>query len=60
MGISVFDCRRWARLVHNFEYVDYNRADATYMDVVVAPVVVGGDVFAARCVCHLMTCAVKF
>lgn len=46
--------------MHNFEYVDYNRADATYMDVVVAPVVVGGDVFAARCVCHLMTCAVKF
>lgn len=54
MGISVFDCRRWARLVHNFEYVEYNRADATYMDVVVvvvAPLDVGvGDVFAAHVV----------
>lgn len=37
--------------MHNFEYVDYNRADATYMDVVVAPVVVVvGDVFAAHVV----------
>lgn len=53
MGINVFDCRRWARLVHNFEYVEYNRADATYMDVVVvvAPFVVGvGAVFAAHVV----------
>lgn len=40
--------------MHNFEYVEYNRADATYMDVVyvvVAPLVVGvGDVFAAHVV----------
>lgn len=37
--------------MHNFEYVEYNRADATYMDVVVvvAPLVVG-DVFAAHVV----------
>lgn len=50
MGISVFDCRRCVRLVHNFEYVEYNRADATYMDVVVAPLVVVGVVFAANVV----------
>lgn len=37
--------------MHNFEYVEYNRADATYIDVVVAPLVVGvGDVFAAHVV----------
>lgn len=38
--------------MHNFEYVEYNRADATYMDVVVvAPLDVGvGAVFAAHVV----------
>lgn len=39
--------------MHNFEYVEYNRADATYMDVVVvvAPLDVGvGAVFAEHVV----------